>query len=183
MKLRILCCCLLLQVLPGIAQLQPGRTPAAAEGGRTSRPEMLQPSSTGVLEHDFFTAIRSGNAKKVLAYVPKEGVNVGANARHLTRAEAEEQLLHQGELYCKLFDSACIKAEVQLDAGNVHACSYRELLTKSQKVRTAATETTRNNVRQAVLVAEVKNPNCAGVGLIDIIFNDDHDSWKLFSIP
>ena len=62
-------------------------------------------------------------------------------------------------------------------------CSYRELLTQSGKVRTASTETTRNGVRQAILIAEVHNQKCAGPGLIDFIFNFHQGGWKLFSIP
>ena len=165
------------------AQVQP-RPQAAAEGGAPSQ-NVPQPqaSDTSLLERDFFDLMRSGNAKKFLAYVPKGGVNVGADAQHLSQAEVEDQLLNHRGLYCKLFDSACIQSEIQLDASNMRVCSYRELLTKSQKVRTAATETTRNGVRQAILVAEVKNQNCTGIPLIDFIFNREQGSWKLFSIP
>ena len=63
------------------------------------------------------------------------------------------------------------------------ACSYRELLTHSEKVRTAATEAMRGGVRQAILVAEVKNDQCSGLGLIDFIFNEGHSGWELFSAP
>ena len=135
------------------------------------------------LEHVFFAAVRAGDAKQVLAYVPEGGVNVGSKAEHLTRAEVEDQLTQHTGLYCKLFESSCIQSEIRLDNSSVRACSYRELLTKSSKVRTAASETTRNGVRQAILVAEVKNDNCSGVGLIDFIFNLQADGWKLFSIP
>ena len=127
--------------------------------------------------------LRAGDEKSFLTYVPEGGVNVGANAQHLSQAEVEDQLTHHTGLYCKLFDSACIQSEIKLDQSNVRACSYRELLTKSQDVHTAATETTRNGVRQAILVARMKNDNCAGVGLVDFIFNLQSDGWKLFSIP
>jgi hypothetical protein len=50
-------------------------------------------------------------------------------------------------------------------------------------VRTAATEAVRGGVRQAILVAEVKNDQCAGLGLIDFIFNEGHGGWELFSSP
>ena len=139
-------------------------------------------SSAHQLERDFFALIRSGDAKQLLAYVPEGGVNVGSKAQHLSFAEVDDQLTHHTGLYCKLFDSSCIEPPIKLDAG-VHACSYRELLTQSEKVRTASTETTRNNVRQAILVAEVHNQKCAGPGLIDFIFNYQQGSWKLFSIP
>ena len=140
-------------------------------------------SSAHQLERDFFAIIRSGDAKQLLTYVPEGGVNVGSKAQHLSFAEVDDQLTHHTGLYCKLFDSSCIQSEIKLDASNVRTCSYRELLTSSGKVRTAATETTRNDVRQAILVAEVKNDKCAGVGLIDFIFNLHADGWKLFSIP
>jgi hypothetical protein len=68
-------------------------------------------------------------------------------------------------------------------AGCQRACSDRELLTHSEKVRTAATETVRNGVRQAIMVAEVKNKNCGGANLVDFIFNYEHGGWKLFSAP
>ena len=109
-------------------------------------------------------------------------MNVGRDAEHNTRAEIEDQLTNRKGLYCTLFDSSCIQSTIKLDA-STPPCSYRELLTQSEKVRTASTETTRNGVRQAILVAEVHNQKCAGPGLIDFIFNYHQGGWKLFSIP
>jgi hypothetical protein len=139
--------------------------------------------STSQLEHDFLKIMRAGDDKAFLTYVTAGGVNVGSNAQHVSRTEVEDQLTHHTGLYCKLFDTACLTSEIKLDASNVRACSYRELLTTSKDLHTAATETTRNGIRQAILVARMKNDNCAGVGLIDFIFNLESDGWKLFSIP
>ena len=122
------------------------------------------------------------NAKKVLSYVPKHGVNLGAEAQPVTRAEVEQQFLAHRGLYCRLFDSSCINAPINLD-NSARACSYRELLTHSQKVRTAASAMTRNGVQQAVLVARIQNDRCPNGKLIDFIFNLEADGWKLFSIP
>ena len=137
---------------------------------------------TAALEREFFAAIRDGDAKKFLSYVPEEGLHVGPQATPLSRAEVEAQLSHHRGLYCKLFDSSCIDAPIKLDA-SARACSDRELLTHSEKVRTAASETVRNSVRQAILVAEVKNDQCGGTRLIDFIFNNVNGEWKLFSVP
>jgi len=134
------------------------------------------------LEREFFAAIREGDTKKFLSYVPEQGMNVGSRAEHVTRAEIESQFAQHRDLYCKLFDSSCIQSPMKLDA-SARACSYRELLTHSEKVRTAATEAVRGGVRQAILVAKVKNDQCSGLGLIDFIFNEDHGGWKLFSAP
>ena len=134
------------------------------------------------LERDFFTAIREGNARKVLSYVPERGVDLGPQTQHATRAEVEQQFLAHRGLYCRLFDSSCIDAPINLD-NSARACSYRELLTHSQKVRTAASAMTRNGVQQAVLVARVENDRCPNGKLIDFIFNLEADGWKLFSIP
>lgn len=138
--------------------------------------------STATLERDFFAAIREGDAKKFLSYVPNGGVNLGPQAQHVSRDDVEHQLLTHRGLYCKVFDSSCIDAPIKLDASE-RGCSYRDLLTHSDKVRTAATETTRNGVRQAILVAEVKNDECPSQRLIDVIFNFEAGGWKLFSIP
>ena len=138
--------------------------------------------SPAVLEREFFTVVRNGNVKQFMEYVPDDGVNIGRDAEHNTRAEIESQLTSRKGLYCTLFDSSCIQSTIKLDA-SAPPCSYRELLTQSDKVRTASTETTRNGVRQAFLVAEVHNQKCAGPGLIDFIFNYRKDGWKLFSIP
>jgi hypothetical protein len=134
------------------------------------------------LEQQFFTAIRAGDADKVLAYIPKNGVNVGSQPLHVSRQDVERQFKAKRGLYCKLFDSSCVGAEINL-GNSLRTCSDRELLTQSQKVRTASSEVTRNGVQQAVLVAEVKNDQCSDAGLIDFIFNLDADGWKLFSIP
>jgi hypothetical protein len=139
--------------------------------------------SAAQLEKDFFALIRGGDERSFLVYVSEGGVNVGRDAQHLSHAEVEDQLAHRTGLYCKLFDSTCIQSEIKLDQSNVRSCSYRELLTKSKDVHTAATETTRNGVRQAILVARTKNDTCSGVGLVDFIFNLQSDGWKLFSIP
>jgi hypothetical protein len=129
-----------------------------------------QPAKT--LEQKFFAALRSGNSKALMSYVPENGVNLGA--QHATKEEIGKQLQQHRGVYCKLFDSSCL---------NSQSCSYRELLSRSEKVRTAASEVTRNGVRQAVLVAQVQNQRCPDQKLIDFIFNLQGDSWKLFSMP
>jgi len=135
-----------------------------------------------VLAREFFAAIREGDAKKFLTYIPEQGVDIGSRASHLSRAEVEQQFAQHRGLYCKLFDSSCIQSPIKLD-NSLPPCSYRELLTHSEKVRTAATEALRGGVRQAILVAEVKNDQCSGLGLIDFIFNEGHSGWELFSAP
>lgn len=157
------------RLVVGQAMPEPGSSRQAAE----------QPAS---LEREFFAAIRDGDTKKFLSYVPEQGMNVGSRPEHVTRAEIEQQFAQHRDLYCKLFDSSCIQSPIKLDA-STRACSYRELLTSSEKVRTAATETVRGGVRQAILVAEVKNNQCSGLGLIDFIFNESSGGWKLFSAP
>jgi hypothetical protein len=147
-----------------------------------SATDTQKPASPATLEREFFAVIRDGDALKFLSYVPEEGVNLGRYADHSARAEIEEQLTHRTGLYCKLFNSACLAPSSKAEK-DAKPCSYRELLTQSEKVRTASTETTRNNVRQAILVAEVHNQKCAGPGLIDFIFNYQKGGWKLFSIP
>jgi hypothetical protein len=156
----------------------------AAEAQSASPPGTQHPAAPEptALEREFFAAIREGDAKKFLAYIPEQGVNVGPRAEHVDRAEIEQQFAQHRGVYCKLFDSSCIQTPIKLDAG-LRACSYRELLTHSEKVRTAATEAVRGGVRQAILVAEVKNDQCAGLGLIDFIFNEGHGRWELFSAP
>ena len=160
----------------------PAAAQSASTTGASAKPHTSISPDTAALERDFFAAIRQGNAKKFLSYVPEEGLHVGPQATPVSRAEVEEQLSHRRGLYCKLFDSSCIEAPIKLDASS-RACSDRELLTHSEKVRTAATETVRNGVRQAILVAEVKNKQCGGAKLVDFIFNNVHGEWKLFSAP
>jgi len=106
------------------------------------------------------------------------GVNFGPQVQHVTRGDVEQQLLSHRGLYCQLFDSSCIDAAIKLDASE-RACSYRELLAHSL-VRTAATETTRNGVRQAILVAEVKNDQCPSERLVDFIFNFEAAAGSYF---
>ena len=155
---------------------------SASPPGAPMAPHASISPQTAALERDFFAAIRQGNAKKFLSYVPEEGLHVGPQAKPVGRAEVEEQLSHRRGLYCKLFDSSCIDSHIELDASS-RACSDRELLTRSEKVRTAASETVRNGVRQAILVAEVKNNRCGGANLVDFIFNYVQGEWKLFSVP
>ncbi len=162
--------CALAQTEPGTAKVVDGPPPHA----------LVAPAAT--LEQPFFELIRQGDALRFLSYVSEDGVNLGRDARHSTHTEIEEELTHHSGLYCKLFDTSCIPPSATQEAA-VPQCSYRELLTQSEHVRTASTETTRNNVRQAILVAEVNNAKCGGPVLIDFIFNYEHGGWKLFSIP
>ncbi len=155
---------------------------AAAQSAEPSSSRQPASDGTAALERDFFAAIREGDAKKILSYVPEPGINVGSRAEHVNRAEVEQQFAQHRGLYCKLFDSSCIQSPIKPDAGG-RPCSYRELLTNSEKVRTAATDAVRGGVHQAILVAEVKNDQCPGLGLIDFIFNEGHSGWKLFSMP
>jgi hypothetical protein len=138
--------------------------------------------SSKTLEQEFFAALRSGDSGKVLSYISEHGVDVGARPQHVTRKEVEEQFKSHRGLFCKLFDSSCIDASINL-GNSLRTCSDREMLTHSEKVRTASSEMTRNGIQQTVLVAEVKNDKCSNVGLVDFIFNLDADGWKLFSIP
>lgn len=177
----VLCWLLLSGSVLTFAQSGSGKSvpPAAKSVEGSAKPAGSSPAE---LEHNFFAIVRNGDALKSLAYIPEDGVNVGRDAQHTTRAEIEDQLTNRKGLYCQLFDSSCIQSSVKLDA-SAPPCSYRELLTQSEKVRTASTETTRNGVRQAILVAEVHNQKCAGPVLIDFIFNYHQGGWKLFSIP
>jgi hypothetical protein len=151
--------------------------PAAAQSNRTPAPE-----SVHALEQKFFAALRAGDADAILSYISEGGVNVGPKAEHASRDEIERQLRFHHGLYCKLFDSSCIDAPIQLDNAQ-RPCSYRELLTHSENVRTAASEVTRGGVQQAVLVARIQNKQCPNDKLIDFIFNLGADGWKLFSVP
>jgi len=155
------------------AQARPGNTASTGTTAAAAAPE---------LERQFFAILRSGDALQFLAFVPEDGVNLGRDAQHYARPEIEDQLTHRTGLYCKLFDSSCIQSAVKSDPAP-QSCSYRELLTHSEKVRTASTEAMRNGVRQAILVAEVHNQKCSGPVLIDFIFNYHQGGWKLFSIP
>lgn len=158
------------------------RAQSGSASAQSGKPSTSVSSQTATLERNFFAAIRDGDVKRFLSYLPDENVLVGPQAKPTSRAEVETQLSHHGDLYCKLFDSSCIDAPVKLDA-SARACSDRELLTHSEKVRTAASETVRNSVRQTILVAEIRNKRCGGTVLIDFIFNYVHGEWKLFSIP
>jgi hypothetical protein len=159
-----------------------GLVAADAQSASPPSTQHLAAPEPAVLEREFFAAIREGDAKKFLSYVPEKGIDVGPRAEHVDRAEIERQFAQHRGLYCKLFDSSCIQSPTKLDAGQ-RACSYRELLTHSEKVRTAATEAVRGGVRQAILVAEAKNDQCSGLGLIDFIFNEGQGRWELFSAP
>jgi hypothetical protein len=170
---------MLIAVLPGSVAFAQAPSSPEKEAPAADSPKPVSPA---VLEREFFAVIRNGDALKFLSYISEDGIHLGRYADHTTRAEIEDQLTHRTGLYCKLFDSACIQVGSKTDTGG-KPCSYRELLTHSEKVRTASTETTRNNVRQAILVAEVQNQKCAGPGLIDFIFNYQQGGWKLFSIP
>ncbi len=154
----------------------------AVATAQSAAPTGKPAESSKALEQEFFAALSSGDTGKVLSYIPEHGVNVGSNAQHVSRKEIKEQFQSHRGLFCTLFESSCIDAEVNL-GNSLRTCSDRELLTDSQKVRTASSEVTRNGVEQAVLVAEVKNDQCSNAGLIDFIFNLDADGWKLFSIP
>ena len=159
-----------------------GSSPAAAQSATPPTTPLPTASAPAVLEREFFAAIREGDAKKFLSYVPEQGMNVGPRAEHVSRAEIEQQFAQHRGLYCKLFDSSCMQSPVKLDPVT-RGCSYRELLTHAEKVRSAATEAVRGGVRQAILVAEVKNEQCPSLGLIDFIFNEGHSGWELFSVP
>ena len=77
----------------------------------------------------------------MLSYIPERGVNVGSRTQHLSRKEIEEQFKSHHGLFCKLFDSSCIDAAINL-GNSLRTCSDRELLTHSEKVRTASSEMT-----------------------------------------
>ena len=176
------CCLFLCGSLMARAQSGPGNPAPPASSSSSVNSARPAGVSASALEHDFFAVLRNGDGNQFLAYVPEDGVNIGRDKQPTTRAEIQNQFTHRTGLYCKLFNSACIQSAAKLDA-SATPCSYRELLTQSEKVRTASTETTRNGVRQAILVAEVHSRKCPGPALIDFIFNYHQGGWKLFSIP
>lgn len=173
-------CLLLCASISSDGQTSAGKTAESATPESAGKATSAA-ASAATLERDFFAVLRNGDALQFLAYVPEDGVNVGRDAEHSTRDEIAEQLSHRTGLYCRLFDTTCISQGSKSDPAP--QCSDRELLTQSEKTRTASTEATRNGVRQAILVAEVHNQKCAGQVLIDFIFNYQKGGWKLFSIP
>jgi hypothetical protein len=177
----VLCWLLVVGSVLSRSQSTPAK-PSSPETSNSATPHDPPGTAPAALERSFFAIVRSGDAQQFLSYVPDDGVNVGRDAQHNTRTEIQDQLTRHNGVYCKLFDSSCIQSAIKLDA-SAPPCSYRELLTQSDKVRTASTETTRNGVRQAILVAEVHNQKCAGPALVDFIFNYHQGGWKLFSIP
>ena len=171
----VLCCAMTVAFLAA---------PAHSAAGQTSpdkdKSDGAAPVST--LEKQFFQAIRAGDAQKVLSYVSKGGVNLGSDGQHASQEAIEQEFVAHRGLYCKLFDSSCIQAPIDL-TNSARVCSYRDLLTHPKEARTAASAMTRNSVRQAVLVARIKNDVCPNQNLIDFVFNLQADGWKLFSIP
>jgi len=151
-------------------------------GATTAKSPEPAAVSPGELEKQFVAVIRNGDALKFLSYLPEDGAHLGRYADLTTRSEIEEQLTNRTGLYCKLFDSTCLAPSAKTGDTKA-ACSYRELLTQSEKVRTASSEITRNGVRQAILIAQVQNQKCGGSVLIDFIFNAEKGEWKLFSLP
>jgi hypothetical protein len=168
------CWLLVVVALVGVRHAMAQAPSANPSSGTSVKPAALQ--------RDFFDAIRAGDAPKVLSYIGKGGVNVGPKTEHVTQEQVEDEFAAHRELYCKLFDSGCIPSSINLE-NSARTCSYRELLTRSESVHTAASEITRNSVRQAVLVARIKNKQCPNQNLIDFVFNLDANGWKLFSIP
>ena len=110
-------------------------------------------------------------------------MNVGSDARHISRKDVEEAV--SSRIADSTASSSIPPASTRRSilGNSARICSDRELLTHSEKVRTASSEVTRNGVQQAVLVAETKNDQCSNSKLIDFIFNLEADGWKLFSIP
>jgi hypothetical protein len=53
---------------------------------------------TAALKRDFFEIIQRGEADKFLSYVPKQGIDVGAQAEHVSPSEVERQFLHRNGL-------------------------------------------------------------------------------------
>src|ERR1035438_7117034 len=94
---------------------------SASPPGASRTPHASISPQTAALERDFFAALRQGNARKFLSYVPEAGLHVGPQAQPVGRAEVEEQLSHRRGLYCKLFDSSCIDSAIKLDASS-RAC-------------------------------------------------------------
>lgn len=177
--MRVVVRLVLWSVLIGTSAFLAAQNDSAQATAKSSETTAITPSE---LEKQFTAVIRNGDALKFLSYVPDDGAHLGKHADATTRGEIEEQLTHRTGLYCKLFDSACLASSSMTDDPKT-ACSYRELLTQSEKVRTASSEITRNGVRQAILIAQAQNQKCGGSVLIDFIFNAQKGEWKLFSIP
>src|SRR5580698_6498843 len=87
----------LLFVCPLFSGLAAAQTHSAAAKAAAAEP-------VSSLEHDFFAAIRDGNADKFLSYVSESGFNFGPQAQPMSRDDAQKQLLAHRGLYCKLFD-------------------------------------------------------------------------------
>ena len=132
---RSLCCWL----MAALGFMCAGRVMAQSSSTKSKAETKVTPAA---LQRQFFDAIRAGDTQKVLSYIAK-GVNVGPEMQHVTQDQVEQEFLAHRGLYCKLFDSACIQAPINL-GNSGRTCSYRELLTHSENVHTAASEITRN---------------------------------------
>ncbi len=96
---------------------------AAIVRAQSVAPEKATESSK-TLEQNFFAAIRTGERQGPLLY-SGAGVNVGSDAQHLSRKEVEEQFQSHRGLYCRLFDSSCIDATIDLGNSSAHLLGPR----------------------------------------------------------
>jgi hypothetical protein len=79
-------------------------------------------------------ALKSGSPDSVFPYLSPKGVVVDMDGERASLAEIRQQFAHKRGLYCRWFDTPCLKQEMQDQSGGVFTQrtseprSYREIL-------------------------------------------------------
>ncbi len=116
---------LTLTLLLFVALTAPAQAPARKSPAQTQ----IEATTRALLE-----ALKSGAPEKVVPFLSPRGVVVDMDGERATLAEIRKQVAGKTGLYCRWFDTACLKREMQDQSGGVFTQrtseprSYREIL-------------------------------------------------------
>jgi len=136
------------------------------------------PGDLEKLEQSFVLAIKAKDTEAFLRLVSDGGMYLGVDAEKSSKKAIANQIGARKEIYCLLFESACLRAETRRDT-----CSYSQLLSDGDEEH-RTTLGNFDNRAQAELTVMVRNYKCnSGPESLSLIFNHEPSGWKLVAIP
>jgi hypothetical protein len=138
---RALLACLLL--LGATAPTLSARSQSRASQPSRARQSLADRQLEGATRA-FVAALKSGPPAAVLSYLSPRGVVLDMDGERATLAEVRRQFASKTGIYCRWFDSACLRREMQDQSGGVFTQrtseprSYREILRLAEQAEFSA---------------------------------------------
>ena len=136
----------------------------------------------------FVAALKTGAPAAVLPYLSPRGLVLDMDGERATLAEVRRQFAHKSGLYCRWFDTPCLKQEIENQSGGVFTQrtseprSYRDILQLADRAEFTVAldpDTPSQGSASVCLRGPRLSPDANGGYLLEFGFERTAGGWKL----